>query len=428
MAILRYEPRGAARELFLCRDRELVLDGPAGTGKSRAILHKLLWQGFKYPNARLLMVRKTRKSLSTSGMITFEQKVEAPKLGVRWHTTKQEYQFPNGSVLAIAGIDDPEKIKSSEWDTIYVQEATEVTLDDWESLSSRQRNGIVPYAQLIGDTNPGPPTHWLNQRMIGGQTKRLLSHHEDNPLFWDATAKAWTQAGRDYVLGTLANLTGVRKLRLYQGVWAAAEGMVYDGWNPATHVVDRFPVPKDWQRIWVVDFGFTNPFVWQEWARDPDGRLYLVQEIYWTQRLVEDHADAIRAATKNSPRPIAIVCDHDAEDRATLERKLGLKTLAAEKTVSPGIQTVASRLKVLEDGKPRIFLMRDAALQRDPRLKDAGKPVCTEEEFDGYVWDLGSNRKKGDQVLKENDHGMDALRYACAYCDFPGKTLNVWKW
>jgi predicted transcriptional regulator len=39
-----------------------------------------------------------------------------------------------------------------------------------------------------------------------------------------------------------------------------------------------------------VDFGYTNPFVMQWWAEDPDGRLYLYREIYRTRRLVEDHA------------------------------------------------------------------------------------------------------------------------------------------
>jgi hypothetical protein len=104
-----------------------------------------------------------------------------------------------------------------------------------------------------------------------------------------------------------------------------------------------------------VDFGFTNPFVWQQWAVDPDGRLWLEREIYRTQRLVEDHAkDILNVVTVTAgaskgqwlyPRPAAIICDHDAEDRATLERHLGMGTTAAKKSVSDGIQAMSARLR-----------------------------------------------------------------------------------
>ena len=33
-----YGPRGAAAELFGCRDPEVLIEGPAGTGKTRAVL------------------------------------------------------------------------------------------------------------------------------------------------------------------------------------------------------------------------------------------------------------------------------------------------------------------------------------------------------------------------------------------------------
>jgi hypothetical protein len=45
------------------------------------------------------------------------------------------------------------------------------------------------------------------------------------------------------------------------------------------------------------------------------------------------------------------------------------------------------------------------------------KPTCTEEEIDGYVWDLANNRKKGEEPVDKDNHGLDALRYLVAFFD-----------
>jgi phage terminase large subunit len=181
-------------------------------------------------------------------------------------------------------------------------------------------------------------------------------------------------------------------------------------------LIDWFEPPRTWDRFWVIDFGYTNPFVWQAWARDPDGRLYRYREIYMTQRIVADHAKQIMTLTANEPRPVEVIANHDAEDRKTFERETGLKTIAARKQVSLGLQTVAQRLTPAGDERPRLFLMRGALVEEDPELSDAGLPTCTEEEIDSYVWDTRTAVKK-EQPLKENDHGMDTTRYLVAYFD-----------
>jgi phage terminase large subunit len=305
---------------------------------------------------------------------------------------------------------------STDYDVVYVQEAIELAEHDWEALTTRLRNGAVPIQQIIADTNPDTPTHWLKRRCDGGKAMLLESRHEDNPLLWNRSTNDWTEVGRVYI-AELDALTGPRKQRLRFGQWVQAEGIVYDGWDPAVHLIDRFPIPDDWPRFWSVDFGYTNPFVCQWWAQDPDGRLYLYRQIYRTQRLVEDHAAQMLALAKHEPRPKSIICDHDAEDRATLERHLKMPTTPAKKDKSPGIQSVASRLKKAGDGKPRLFLLRDSLVERDPLMVEQKRPACTEEEFGGYVWDLSNNRKKGEEPADKDNHGMDALRYLVAAFD-----------
>jgi phage terminase large subunit len=417
--VVTYRPRGAAKAVFSRRDPEVVLSGPAGTGKTYAALHKVHLCALKYGGMRGLMVRKTHAALSGTALVTYQQRVLHTLDGVEFYggsaAEPPQFRYPNGSRLMIGGLDNPKKIMSGEYDLIYVNEAAEATENDWESLTTRLRHGRMPYQQLVGDCNPDMPTHWLKRRADAGKTAMLESRHEDNPALFDDAGQP-TEYGAAY-MAKLDALTGVRYLRLRKGIWAAAEGLVYDGWDRAIHLIDRFSVPASWRRYWVVDFGFTHPFVWQEWAEDPDGRLYRLREIYRTQRLVEDHARHIKEITRDLPRPVSIICDHDAEDRATLEKHLGMTTKAARKDVSPGIQAVASRLKVAGDGKPRLFLVRDALVERDPYLAESAQPTCAEEEVEGYIWNVAGGRNKGEEPVKERDHGMDCVRYMAAELD-----------
>ena len=459
-----YEPRGACRALFLNRDPELIIDGPAGTGKSRACLEKCHWLLEKYPNIRGLMIRKTRKSMTQSCIVTFEQEVLPSPKYVPFHGTDNQYNYPNGSIFAISGLDDPTKIYSSFWDFAYVNQAEELTEDEWVQIGSRLRNFKMvykgtPWTQLIGDDNPQHPQHWIPARAraldeITGKhlLTKVESRHEDNPVYWDLDKREWTQKGKIYI-ATLDRLFGVLKKRLRFGIWAAAEGAVYEeSWDRAVHIIPRFytqtdlrydQVPKDWPRYWCVDFGYTNPFTWAAFAEDPDGRLIQYKQIYMTKRLVEDHARKILEYTADDPPPKAILCDHDAEDRATLQKHLGipltkipdghpfadkLKTYcintqlkAAYKAVSQGIQGVEARLRIAGDGKPRIMYMVDSLVEVDPALLAAKEPIDSESEFEVYVWDKSNNKKKGEEPVKKYDHGKDRDRYLVAHVDQVGK-------
>lgn len=410
--------------MFTCHGREVVVSGPAGTGKSRGCLELLHLRALKYAGSRGLITRKERATLTQTALVTFNVEVQPDVDGVRWRTQEQEYRYPNGSVIVVGGLDkEGRKVMSGQYDFIYVNEATELGEVEWENLTTRLRNGKAPYQQIFGDCNPDAPLHWLKRRADSGKTLMLESRHEDNPILWDAEAGQWTARGIEYIEGVLDNLTGVRKLRLRFGQWAAAEGMVYDGWDRAKHLIDQFEIPADWPRYLAIDFGYTNPFVCQWWAQDPDGRLYRYREIYRTQRLVEDHAREIMDLSDGEPKPQAVICDHDAEDRATFEKHTGLTTMAAHKAVSPGIQAVASRFKVAGDGKPRLFYLRGALVAPDAALIDRKKPTCSEEEIEGYVWDTSAGRKRGEEPFKRDDHGMDATRYLVAYFDVKSPEL-----
>lgn len=428
--VVRYEPRGAARRLFRVRDSEVVITGPAGTGKSLAALFRVHLTALANPGIRCLVARKTAVSLGSTTLVTYEEKVAAAALGqgaVRWYggSTREApgYRYENGSRIVVGGLDKPEKVLSSEYDLVFVDEATELTETDWETLGTRLRHGVLSWQQQIAACNPTFPTHWLKRRADRGGITMLASRHRDNPAYVNADGTL-TEKGRDY-LGKLDRLTGVRRKRLRDGVWAAADGLIYEEWDDAVHLVDRFDIPTSWPRYLVVDFGYTNPFVAQWWAQDGDGRLYLYREIYHTQRLVEDHArqiKSIQAEHPDEPEPVAVVCDHDAEDRATLERHLKMVTTPARKAVSPGFQAVKTRLKVADDGRPRLLILRDSRVELDRSLEPAGKPTCTADEVNSYVWAVKPGGAGGlkEQPVKEDDHGMDGMRYMVAHVDLVG--------
>ncbi|MDN3360025.1 phage terminase large subunit [Actinomadura sp. DC4] len=227
---------------------------------------------------RGLIVRNTKTSLTSTVLVTWRQHFPGEVLAngtARWYGGSAEkppaYEYKNGSSIAVGGMDKSTKIMSSEYDVAYVQEAIELTVDDWEGITTRLRNGRMPYQQLIADTNPSTPTHWLKQRCDCGDTLLMESWHEDNPVYVNPDGTP-TPAGEQY-LGLLDRLTGVQYHRLRSGLWVSAEGLIYEDWDPSIHVVDRFPIPDSWTRWWTVDFGYTHPFVLQCWAEDPDGRL-----------------------------------------------------------------------------------------------------------------------------------------------------------
>jgi phage terminase large subunit len=222
---------------------------------------------------------------------------------------------------------------------------------------------------------------------------------------------------------------------------------VYEGFDRAVHLIEPFPIPPSWRRVRAVDFGYTNAFVCQWWAFDEDGRMYLYREIYHTKRTVRVHSEQIKklerwyrvgpdrewlkdhrgefVADPGRERISATITDHDAEDRATLEEN-GIPTYAAIKDFSPGQQAVEERLKVCGDGRPRLFIFRDAPVERDEELAEAKRPTNTAEEFECYVWakDI-DGRPTRERPVKEHDHGMDAMRYVIMSEDKPHGTVGI---
>ncbi len=129
----RFRGRGTIKAAFKDKSAEILVAGPAGTGKSRGLLEKMYALMVKYPGSRGLMLRKTNVSLASTGLQTWEKFVVAEAMAAGavkyFGGSKREppgYRCSNGSFIAVGGMDNPMKVMSSEYDVVYVQEANEL--------------------------------------------------------------------------------------------------------------------------------------------------------------------------------------------------------------------------------------------------------------------------------------------------------------
>jgi phage terminase large subunit len=116
--------RGGAIKLWQSKAHETVIHGPAETGKTFAALHKLDTLMWKYPGAQSVIMRKTYKSAVASVIQTFEDKVISKDAGIITYGGERPewYDYPNGSRVWVAGMDNADKVLSSERDFIYTNQ------------------------------------------------------------------------------------------------------------------------------------------------------------------------------------------------------------------------------------------------------------------------------------------------------------------
>lgn len=307
---MNVELRGALAALFTCTDREVLVEGRAGTAKTTGAVRKILYNCDQYPGSRHLICRQTRASMTESVLVTLERVMEEYGLPISGpkRDNRHSYDFGNGSSIVCGGLDHPERLFSTEWDTVYVAEATETALDAWEKFGRAMRHRRMPYQQRMADCNPDAPMHWLNLRAYrcsdrlrdvktrddynrlqaynhgpqGGQSmlmRRLVSVHQDNPGYWDLENWEWTPAGRDFVEGELGRYTGYLRQRLLDGRWRNAQGTVYPEFDQDVHMIAPFAPPEGWPIYCGYDPGFDHPCAWLWFMVAPNNTLYIIDEV-----------------------------------------------------------------------------------------------------------------------------------------------------
>jgi len=411
---------GGNREAILCREPEVILAGPAETGKTLALLYKLHLLAYKYPGCQLAILRKKKVDLLPSILRTFKRDIlENYGPGVTHYGGEypQWYDYLNGSRIWLGGLDDPGKTLSAERDVVAVCQTEELSVSDWEYLTrvTTGRGAVMPYTQLMGDCNPSSHTHWILSRTRAGKITKFDTTHKDNPTLWDHERCEWTTQGKR-TLARLSAMTGTRLLRLYHGLWAAPEGAIYDvfeadlgEYGQKRHVVKSFPIPAMWPRAVGIDpFGAQIAAVWL--AFDPNNGILNVYREYMQPfgLTVAGHAQNIKAETADES-VFAWVC--------------GAKSERAWRT-----EWTAAGIPVIEPPISDVWVGIDKVYQLLSEFRLVFHDCCTNliSEAGDYRRKMGRDGTAQETIEnKDTYHVLDSLRYVVVWLMEPKEITEV---
>ncbi|MDO4326992.1 MAG: PBSX family phage terminase large subunit [bacterium] len=202
--------------------------------------------------------------------------------------------------------------------------------------------------------------------------------------------------------------TGVFFKRYIMGLWAMAEGIIYDMFNTDKHVVDTEALAKKYylrtgRDFWTneqyvsCDYGTQNPTAFLLWNKAADGKWYCRKEYYYSGRdkgrqKTDAEFSADLTAWLKGEKIRAVVLDPAAASFKAQLEKDGYKVKKAKNDVLDGIRFVAT-------------LLNQGSIFIDKSCENLIK------EFASYIWDAKAGERGEDKPVKEHDHCLDSLRY-----------------
>ncbi len=288
----------------------------------------------------------------------------------------------NGNKILFVGIDDPEKLKSIAGITsIWVEEATELTQEDFQQLDLRLRGKTKTYKQIIITFNPISEHHWLKKYFFDNtpeHTTIIKTTYLDNPFLDDSYKR------------TLENLKN--KDENYYRIYALGEfgqlgKMVYPNYS-----IKDFDISLLDNFYYGNDFGFNDPMAWIEVAYDKKAEtIYVCREFKKSGLTTSDLAQELKK--RMSLRDI-LICDSAEPDRIEELRRAGFKnarpTKKGRNSINFGIDWIKSRKLIIH-----------------PSCVEFIKEIQTYQ----YMKDNKTNEYL-DKPVDANNHLLDALRYA----------------
>lgn len=324
-----------------------------------------------------------------------------------------------GRVVHVIGANDrqaEDKIRGMTVALCLVDEITVIPEGAFKMMLSRL---TAPGAQLFGSTNPDSPAHWLK--------RDYLDRIDELPNWrsWHFTLDDNISLSDEVKANLRANYTGLWYRRFIEGEWVAAEGAIFDMWEPDRHVVEWESLPPMQRLLGIgVDFGVSHPstgiILGLSNERDahgrPRSRLYAIDE--WMVDSRKSTTGGVAPSTQaamfeawgrenhlpydSALRPEFVIVDSAAPHFSRELNLRGISTNGAVKDVGWGISTLAS-------------LLAEGQLVVSDRCKGLIG------EFPSYVWDPKASAIGEDAPIKVNDDHLDALRYVVA------TTENTWR-
>jgi len=399
-------------DLVKCHDRYLLPYGGGGSGKSHEVAQKILMRIEKAVmhgyHEGFLCLRKTSPDVKRSVFLLFKYYMDLWNLrGILINRTDLSYTWPDGQFVSCGGLDDPEKVKSIENITsVWMEEATQFTLNDFRQLDLRLRGDISSYFQIIMSFNPMDDASWINEEFFDSEKaprvetwsdgnsfrvmKTITIEELDKEIEMYATAIHSTWRDNKWVDDQyVAMLTALKesdpdKYSIYdQGLWTALAERIYVNYEE----ISEADWPDHFDEVFYgLDFGYTNQTA-LIMIGILDGEVFEKELLYETelknstrierlQDLEIGHNDEI-FADPSEPEFIDEIYD------------AGFNIKPANNAVVPGIDCVNTR-----------------------RVKILTTSVNHLREKRTYSRKVDKNGKTKEDPVKENDHLQDAERYA----------------
>ncbi|WP_282204532.1 PBSX family phage terminase large subunit [Kitasatospora fiedleri] len=281
----------------------------------------------------------------------------------------------------------------------YVDELTVISEEFFQQLLGRCS---VDGSQIFATTNPDSPAHWVRRRFLdrlGQLTDWRVWHFQldDNPALSDTIKDRYK---RTY--------TGLWYRRFILGEWVAAEGAIFDMWDPARHVIGWHQMPA-MQRVLAlgVDYGTTNPstglllglgidrrlYLMDEWRHDPQHSQHRLTDGQLSASMRDWLHTTAHAPHAGSQLPEWVVVDPAAASFRTQLHYDGLTAAEADNDVSRGISLLAT---LLTEGQLLVADRCEGFIREAP----------------GYSWDPKATLDGKDKPIKVADHSLDGGRYA----------------
>jgi phage terminase large subunit len=361
------------------KQKEIIVYGGAGSGKSYTVAQFLLIEKLlSNRNKRLLITRKYNPSLKVTTWQLVHEILNELEIPYMENKTEQVLQLPRRNEIYFRGLDDAEKIKSSEFNYIWMEEATEFDYEDYLQLKLRLRRATNSVNQMFLTFNP--VAGWTQKQFFEQENDDVAILHTtyiDNPFLDSEYTKMLEylkeQDKAYYQIYTL-------------GEYAILKNKVYNNYV----IVKDVPAKFD-EIVYGLDFGYNNPTACLKIGIKDDD-IYILDELYETHLTNEDLIEKLKNFVDN--RYDEIYSDTEPDRIKEIERA-GFNIRAAKKAK----QKVANGIDLLK--RKKIYIHEDC--------------INTIDEIKNYKYKEDSKGNILDEPVKFKDHAMDAMRYACEY-------------
>lgn len=371
--------------------RELIVvnQGGARSSKSYSLAQLLSFHFVTKHHKKVLITRKTMPSLK---LTAYRLVIEFLKAGGYYpycthNKTANTVEF-GSNLLVFASIDDPEKIKSAEWNYAWFEEANEFSWTDFETVLLRMSGPTTPEEpnQIFLSFNPSDDQGWIRHQ-LGSYNPATGDYEIKRPdvRIIHSTYSSNPHLGADYkqILAQLKE-QNPNSYQIYAlGGYGTRLEVIYQ-WSQLPVYPDSFD-----DIVYGLDFGFNNPSVLVECAVR-DNEVYLTEKIYETHLTNRQLIERVKAAIAD-PNDY-IYCDSSEPDRIEEMCEAGLNAIPADKSAG--------------SVKSGISLVQALKVYTHPANVNLNK------EAQRYCWKKDKNGNLLDEPVKLDDHGMDAVRMA----------------